>query len=254
MTRPSFFLLVLIAMSALTACAHARQANRFLIGRLPEYVLPGATEARESSSDFAARVRGLQAEAASTRARSLAPTIEGTDAALGLALRALSASPSPAAHRDVAAEYLRLGITDQAAEHFSAAVALDRRDAASYEQRARLWRDWGFPEAGLGDAYRAAYYAPLSAASQNTLGTLLHRLGHPREARTRYERALALDATAAYALNNLCAVGLEEGDAPRALAACREALSLDPGLAAAMRNLEAARDLAAEQGRSHDRD
>lgn len=254
MNRPSYscFALALVAVTTPVACVHrAPASNPFIHGRPSDVGLP-ATANHDSPSQVAARARHLRAEAA-TRVRPFVRTMETADPALSRALREVGVAPAPATHRRVAIEYLRLEISDRAGDHLSAAIALDPRDAASYDLRARLWRDWGLPGEGLGDAYRAAYYAPGSAASQNTLGTMLHRLGHYAGARARYGRALALDPTAAFALNNLCAVALDEGDAGRGLAACREALSLEPGLEAAIRNLQAAVDLAARQGPNHER-
>jgi Flp pilus assembly protein TadD len=73
--------------------------------------------------------------------------------------------------------------------------------------------------------------------AHNTLGTVLQALGRRKEARTEYERALKLDPSAAYALNNLCYSWILEGEVRKAEAACRSALAVDPNLAAAQNNL-----------------
>jgi Flp pilus assembly protein TadD len=152
----------------------------------------------------------------------------------------VNARPTAANHRAVAAQYLRHGIKDVAHEHFSAAVKLDPRDAAAWDGLARIWRDWGFSNAALPDATRAVYFAPHSPVVHNTLGTVLQALGRRAEARAEYERALALDATAVYALTNLCYGWALEGEADKAANACREALRLQPDMEAARNNLAVA--------------
>src|SRR4029450_5681722 len=107
----------------------------------------------------------------------------------------------------VAKEYRRLGIMDAAFDHLTAATRLDPRDAAAYDARARIWRDWGFPELGMGDSARAVFFAPRSAAAHNTRGTLLAAAGLEVEARREFEKALALDPNAGFARANLCRVG-----------------------------------------------
>jgi Tfp pilus assembly protein PilF len=246
MNVPSSLLLAAVALLPL-ACASARPAaSRFANGRVPESELHQVATGGVRSA-FASRV------AARTRVRTPFPTIESTDEALHRALQATALRPAPDTYVAAAREYLRLGITDRAADHLSSAVALDPENAEAYDLRARLWRDWGLPGEGLGDAYRAAYFAPRSAAPQNTLGTLLHRLGYHQGAAARYWRALALDPAAAYALNNLCAVALDEGEAARALAACRQAVALDAALIPVARNLQAAKDLLVAEKPNHDR-
>ena len=174
-------------------------------------------------------------------------TIESSDRSLAEALLAVKNQPSALSHRTVAARYVRLGVLDQAHDHFSAALALDATDAASWDGLARIWRDWGFPHLALSDAYRAVYYAPDSPTVHNTLGTVLQALGQRAAARAQFEQALALDVTAAYALSNLCYAWRLEGNASKAADACRQALQLQPGLEPARNNLalayEAAGDL-----------
>jgi len=174
-------------------------------------------------------------------------TIEISDPSLAEALAALRIQPTAAAHRTVAARYVQLGVLDQAHEHFSAAVAIEPTDAASWDGLARIWRDWGFAHLALSDAYRAVYYAPHSPTVHNTLGTVLQSLGQRAGARAQFEEALALDVTAAYALSNLCRAWRLEGNASKAADACRQALQLQPGLEPARNNLalayEAAGDL-----------
>ena len=96
---------------------------------------------------------------------------------------------------------------DAAFDHLTAATRLDPRDAAAYDARARIWRDWGFPELGMADSARAVFFAPNSAAAHNTWGTLLAAAGFDAEARREFEAALALDPHAAFARANLCSLG-----------------------------------------------
>ena len=203
-------------------------------------IRPASTaRAQEPSSDSLAvfidkvRTKSEQARPVSNRVR----TIEASDPALVAALAGVSAQPTAISHRAVAARYVRLGVLDQAHEHFSAAVALDPTDAASWDGLARIWRDWGFPHLALSDAYRAVYYAPDSPTVHNTLGTVLQALGKWPAARAQFERALALDVTAAYALSNLCHAWRLAGNASRAASACHQALQLQPDLEPARNNL-----------------
>ena len=103
--------------------------------------------------------------------------MEAADAALAAALLDVASAATAASHRAVAARYVRLGILDQAHEHFSAAVALDPADAASWDGLARIWRDWGFPHLALSDAYRAVYYAPESAGGAQHAGNRAAEIG-----------------------------------------------------------------------------
>jgi tetratricopeptide (TPR) repeat protein len=130
--------------------------------------------------------------------------VEAADPDLAAALLKLSLSPTAENHRRVAEEYVRLGILDKAHEFLTDALAIDPNDAASWDGRARIWRDWGWPNLALPDATRAVHFAPSSSAARNTLGTVLQTLGRHREAREQYEKALQLNAKAPEVLNNLC--------------------------------------------------
>ena len=130
-------------------------------------------------------------------------TAEARDPRLRDSLARLHGGPTAAAHREVAAAYRALGITDRAFDHLSSAVALDPRDAAAHDQLARMWRDWGLSHLGLADARAAVKLAPQSPVAHNTLGTLLEAMSRIGEARRAYERALALDEGATYASTNL---------------------------------------------------
>jgi tetratricopeptide (TPR) repeat protein len=166
-----------------------------------------------------------------------AGTVEASNPDLAGALAREAAAPSAETHRAVGEIYRKLGLLDSAYAHFARAIKADGRNAATYEQMARLWRDWGFPHIGLGDAYRAVYWAPRSPSAQNTLGTLLQALDQPAEAVVAYRRALALAPDAPYALNNVCSALLAMRQPKEALAACQRAVQLDPTLVVAQRNL-----------------
>jgi Flp pilus assembly protein TadD len=207
--------------------------------RLGQAALPGVqtqkAEPTGSLEEFMSKVRER-----SWMARPVASkhtTVEANDSTLAAAVAAVKVRPTATAHRVAAAHYLRHGISDVAHEHFTAAVKLDAKDAAAWDGLARIWRDWGFAHLALPDATRAAYFAPDSPIVHNTLGTVLQALGRRAEARAAYEKALALDATADYALTNLCYGWALEGEAMKATDACRQALRLNPGREAARNNL-----------------
>jgi tetratricopeptide (TPR) repeat protein len=138
------------------------------------------------------------------RAQTLGATIESKDAGLAAALLQLALVRTAEHHRAVADEYRRLKILDAAFDHLSAATRLDPRDAAAYDARARIWRDWGVPQLGLADSARAVFYAPRSAAARNTRGTLLAAAGMTIEATREFEAALEIDPGASFARTNLC--------------------------------------------------
>jgi tetratricopeptide (TPR) repeat protein len=191
--------------------------------------------APDSLEVYIGKVRRLSVAAAPKR--QTLETIETRNFELRDALHALEAGATPARHRRVAEAYRSAGVLDQAYDHFVAARNLDSRDAAAYEGLARIWREWGSPHLGVGDASRAVYYAPRSAAARNTLGTLLHMTGQPAQARRAFERALALDPGAAYAWTNLCYQSFLAGAFEAAAGECRRALDIDPGLADAHNDL-----------------
>jgi tetratricopeptide (TPR) repeat protein len=142
--------------------------------------------------------------AARTSQSVIGATIEAQDPALAAALLRLNLLTTAAHHRAVADQYRRLGILDAAFDHLSAAARLNPRDAAAYDARARIWRDWGFPELGMGDCARAVFYAPRSAAAHNTRGTLLAAAGLMEHALREFEAALALEPNATFARVNKC--------------------------------------------------
>jgi tetratricopeptide (TPR) repeat protein len=166
---------------------------------------------------------------------TLMPTLESTDKELAAALLRAEIAPGPAAYRQVAREYRRVGVLDQAHEYFTRAVQLDPADAVSHENLARIWRDWGTPQFGLSDAYRAVHYAPDSPSAANTLGTVLQALGYTAEAKEWYGRALAMDPQAWYALNNLCYAAIMTRDL--AIDMCRAAVAAAPDAKAPRHNL-----------------
>ena len=191
----------------------------------------------DSLWSYIAKARELSTRATARPPTFLGMTAETFDAPLAAALGAASATPSPETYRRVAAEYARVGIFDKAHEYLTNALRFDDRDAATYEARARLWRDGHLPQAAIGDAHRAVYFAPDWAVAHNTLGTVYQALGQRGDARREYERALALDPAAAYALNNICYDAILDGRLAQAKDACTRALTIDPDLRAARNNL-----------------
>jgi Tfp pilus assembly protein PilF len=164
-------------------------------------------------------------------------TIETTDARLAAAVAALKSGPTSASLKAVAAEYMRLGVLDQAIDSLTRALAMAPADATLFAMRARAYRDWDQPDTGLGDAHRATYLAPRSADAFNTLGTIQFALNQTSEARASFERALELVPGAAFPLSNLCYLALIQGDEATALSRCSAALERDPASTLARNNL-----------------
>jgi Tfp pilus assembly protein PilF len=236
-----------VRLAALSLCAavaagcSARQgslAHRFVKPGEPAWSIPAApVQAPEQDlQEFARKLRELQVKAG-PRSQSLLPTIESRDPRLAAALLRLAMEPGPDSHRMVADAYRAAGVNDHAFRHFQRALKLDACDSAAYEGLAQIWRDWGMPGLGLGDAHRAIYCRPHSASAYNTLGTVLFALGQPQPARESFEFALQLQPDAAFALNNLCYMAVRAMDGARAEKSCRQALAMAPEMAAASNNL-----------------
>jgi len=216
-------------------------SNRFIKPGEPSTSFDAPGEAPKSApkpdgpSDYVRRMRALQANARTTI--SLGNVIESRDPALASALLKLKMLPTAANHREVARAYTAAGITDFAHRHYQQALRLEPCDSSAFEGLARLWRQWGAPELALSDAHRAVHCRPGSASAYNTLGTVLVALGQLEQAKAAFEFAGRLDGRAAFALNNLCYVALQQGDGPAAQQACERALGVEPTMVAAQTNL-----------------
>ena len=201
-----------------------------------DYGAPPPSVSRHDLQEYSRKMRELQARA-TPKAPSLLPTIESRDPALAEALMRVALTNTAENHRLAAVAYRNAGVKDYAFRHYQRALRLEPCDSAAYEGLARIWRDWGTPHLGLGDAHRAIYCRPHSASAYNTLGTVLEALGQRKHAREAFEFALMLQPDAAFALNNLCFLAVRDGDGPRAQNACERALALEPGMTAARTNL-----------------
>ena len=195
---------VVAAALGSAACAGAHSGNRFIKkgGSGPVELLEGPWPKSSPVSGDAVRKAAAAAQAARPKAAN-AVTIESHAGELRDALAALRAGPTPSAHLRVAEAYRNAGVLDQALDHFDFALKQDSKAAAAYDGRARIWREWGLPGLGMGDASRAVFFAPDSASARNTLGTLLAAIADCDGARSAYGQALTLDPAAAYARVNL---------------------------------------------------
>jgi tetratricopeptide (TPR) repeat protein len=199
---------LLVVGTLLGACA-AVPKHRYIQreGRGPIEVMAETGPSKVEGAVSLAGVEAAVRDAYRTRKpRQPIETIEGRDRELRSALEELSRRPDAVAHLRVGWAYRQAGVADRALDHFDAALRLDSRLAAAYDGRARTWRDWGLPASGLGDAARAVYHAPRSAAAHNTYGTLLLAMAMCGEARQSFSRAAALDSDATYPRDNLALV------------------------------------------------
>ncbi len=256
MNRPTLRLLALLTASGASVHGGVPAVQQSGTGPPVPAVQSTAIQAKDATP---------LADAPTTRARlpsakfvaSGAEMAEQWSPALGVALKRQSAAPTVRHEVELAHAYRDAGILDQAYDHYEAAVRRDRREAAAWDGLARIWRDWGYPDLGLGDAHRAVWADPGSPIVHNTLGTILQRLGMNQDARDQFARAAAIDPRAAYAHYNLavvCAALCKYTDAAEAF---ERAAALDPSLEIArIRAIEArqgAADAAARIGGSHER-
>ena len=117
--------------------------------------------------------------------KSLGATLEARIRRCRRRCSMLRLRPSAERHRAVADEYRRLGITDAAFDHLSAATRLDPADAARVRRAGANLARLGLPAARHGRRARAVFFAPRSAAAHNTRGTLLAAAGSDRGGATR---------------------------------------------------------------------
>jgi tetratricopeptide (TPR) repeat protein len=231
-------LAVLFAGALCTGCAahrSSRSSQPFVERGGPAAEMKLAQPAPDSLEQYVAKIRNLSARA--RPASKALPAIESWDRKLAAALLLAATAPGAESLRNVGDEYRRLGVLDVAFRYYNGALRADPTDSAAYDGLARIWRDWGLPGLGLGDASRAVYYARSSGTSYNTLGTVMQALGNRREARAAYAQALRSDPHASYALTNLCYLSFLEGHEGAALGECRQALELDPEAKPAHNNL-----------------
>jgi Flp pilus assembly protein TadD len=227
--------LVGVLLAVIVSACSARSLPEVAPSSAKPVGVAGVRAPEDSLETFMKKVRTLSAEARLSRTEL--KTIEATDPYLAAALAASLVQPTAETYRGVAVEYQRLGVGDRAFEYLSKALKINASDWHTYDALARLWRDQGFANLALGDAYRAVHYAPSSAAAQNTLGTIFQALGRRADAARQYQLTLKLDPTAAYALSNLCYTRMLSGEGGAAIAACEQAVALEPSLIVARNNL-----------------
>ena len=114
---------------------------------------------------------------------------------------------------------------------------LNRRHAASHEGLARVWRDWGFPLLGLGDAYRAILFAPAFAVGREHARDGAACDGPAQEARAAYRLALLLRSRRRIRLQQPVLSLVRRRDAPQAHRGMPVALRARSGAPAAHNNL-----------------
>lgn len=178
-----------------------------------------------SSRESKARnpLKGKSINNVASRSTGLMSAVESTNPELRDALFRVMLSPTAGHHMQVASAYRKIGIFDNAYDYLARSLTVNGSDPAVHDALARLWRDWGNPGSGLSHAYQAVSLAPDWPVGQNTLGTLLFKLGHRDDARSRFETAVRLDPAAAYALDNLCTLHMAEGRTREAITVCRQA-------------------------------
>ena len=224
-----------IVCGGCAAGAKGSLASRFVQPGKPGVDLGGP--APKASESVQGDLQPVQPSPETNHPPTTGLSVESFDKRLEAALSMETVRPTVETHLRVAEEYRRLRILDASWQHVDLALRMSPHSAAAHEASARIWRDSGFPERGLGAAYRATFYAPQSASAQNTYGSVLAALGFTEEARRAYERALELDPTGAWIQNNLCDLERQLGHLQAAEEGCRAAIALDPGLKAAHNNL-----------------
>ena len=196
------------------------------------WALPAATVEQQSGQTSA-----KPATATAAHRPGAAVNVETQDPRLAGALVLAAAVRTPENLVAVAYRYQQLRILDKALDYYSAAVAIDPKNAPAYDGRARIWRDWGRLNEALGDATRSTFISPDDAVGWNTMGTVLQRLNRRREARDAFTRSIALAPGEPHAWNNLCYMSILEARVEDGILECSSALAVAPEFVAAANNL-----------------
>jgi Flp pilus assembly protein TadD len=215
------------------ACASGGQtlAARFVTQGTPAVDLGGPRLVSSRASKAKNPLKGSSINNVASRTSGSMSAVEASNPELRDALFRVMLLPNTAHHLAVARAYRKIGIFDNAYDYLARSLVQNGSDPEVHDALARLWRDWGNPGVGLSHAYQAVNLAPQWSVAQNTLGTLLFRLGHRADARARFETAVRLEPGAAYALDNLCTLHLAEGRTKEAIAVCHQAKSARQGRA-----------------------
>ena len=183
--------------------------------------------------------------------------------------RQLASRPDPVIENNLGQALFLVGRQDEALEHFKLAVALDRQNAGAYYNIGTIMLVHGQLQNAIGEFRLALQYAAdpeVKVSANNNLGLAALELGDFAQAEERYSAALHLDSRhlpsllgrgrAAYGLADYRGAAQDfssaatidaaaptllwlgkcleaEGDRQGALAAYRNALRRDPGLAEA---------------------
>ncbi len=116
----------------------------------------------------------------------------------------LKATPGdPAALAMAGRLYGQLGLVRESERAWKRLLEVDASNLQAYAALARLYLQQHRETEALAEAEGLARKNPGSVAAHTMAGFLLEALNRPAEARHRYERALALDAKAVVAANNL---------------------------------------------------
>ncbi|HEX8026983.1 MAG TPA: tetratricopeptide repeat protein, partial [Vicinamibacterales bacterium] len=217
------FVLAMAVIAGACASADRSLSSRFIRQGTPSMDIGGPRHVSMRPADRAALMRK---EAATRTPPPPLASLEMTDPVIREALAGLQSASSSEQYVAVATSYVRRGVFDRAYDYLTRSLAINGPNAAVYEALARLWRDWGQPDAGLPHAHRAVFFEPQSPAAHNTLGTLLYRLGKRTDARASFVRAVTLDPAAWYAYANLCHVDMATGNTRAAIDECQKAKAL----------------------------
>lgn len=142
--------------------------------------------------------------------------------------------------RDAASEQCRLGIDfynqgefEQAIAKFSAAIAINPKDAFAFKCRSFVWSAKGENGKALADINEAIVLDPKDGLAYFSRGNLWRNEGESDKALADYNEAIALSPDSAAAYVNRGTLLLEEGSSNKALSDYNEAIRIDPELAAA---------------------
>ena len=134
------------------------------------------------------------------------------DAARRRLATALAARPSDALLLRLAAETENVLADPEAVEaYLLRAIEADPNDPTGYSQLGAFYASQRRLEDAVRQLEQLAERQPQSVGAHTSLGTLLQIQNRTAEARARYEQALAIDAQAPVAANNLAWIYAEEG-------------------------------------------